>query len=56
MTKLSKYTLSLLSLLVIVGFAVVSFTYKTDFVLIGYFMIAIGGFAFGTLLHKEKHG
>ena len=56
MTKLSKYTLSLLSLVVIVGFAVDSFTYKTDFVFIGFFMIAIGAFAFGTLLHKEKHG
>jgi hypothetical protein len=55
MTKLSKYTLSLLSLLVIIGFAVVSLTYKTNFVFIGYLLIAIGGFSFGTLLHKEKH-
>jgi hypothetical protein len=56
MKKLSKYTLSLLSLLVIIGFTVVELTYKTNFIFIGYFLIAIGAFAFGTLLHKEKHG
>lgn len=56
MTKLSKYTLSLLSLLVIIGFAVVSLTYKTNFIFIGYLLIFIGALAFGTLLHKEKHG
>jgi hypothetical protein len=56
MTKLSKYTLSLLSLLTIIGFAFVGLTHKTNFVFIGYCLILIGSFAFGTLLHKEKNG
>lgn len=56
MTKLSKYTLSLLSLLVIIGFAVVGLTIKTNYVWIGYLLILIGSFSFGILLHKEKNG
>jgi len=55
MYKLSKFELSLLSLLIIIGFAVVGLTIQTNFIWIGYLLIAIGSFAFGTLLHKEKH-
>jgi hypothetical protein len=55
-TKLSKYTLSLLSLLVIIGFAVVGLTIKTNGVWFGYLLILIGSIAFGALLHKEKNG
>ena len=47
--------LSLLSLLIIVGFAVVGLTIKTNFIWIGFLLIAIGSFAFGILLHKEKN-
>jgi hypothetical protein len=49
--------LSLLSLLVIVGFAVVGLTNKTNFIWVGYLLIAIGSFAFGTLfilIFKKK--
>jgi len=56
MTKLSKRTLSLLSLLIIIGFAVVGLTIKTNGIWVGYLLILIGSFAFGTLLHKEKNG
>jgi hypothetical protein len=55
MRKLSLFSLSLLSLLVIVGYAVVGLTNKTNFIWVGYLLIAIGSFAFGTLLHKEKN-
>ena len=53
MNKLSKYQLSLLSLLVIVGFAVGAVTIRTNFIFIGYVIIFIGSLAFGTLLRKE---
>jgi|LakMenEpi03Aug12_release.lakeMendotaPanAssembly.Ray.scaffolds.fasta_scaffold533292_4 hypothetical protein len=56
MTKLSKHTLSLLSLLVIIGFVVVGLTIKTNGIWFGYLLISIGSNAFGTLLHKENHG
>jgi hypothetical protein len=55
MEKLSKRTLALLSLLVIVGFAVVGVTIKTNFIWVGYLLILIGSLAFGTLSHKEKN-
>jgi hypothetical protein len=55
MKNLSKFQLSLLSLLVIVGFAFDSLVqYKMPYVIIGYVMIVIGGSAFGTLLRKNK--
>jgi hypothetical protein len=54
MKNLSKFQLSLLSLLVIVGFAFDSLVqYKMPYLLIGYAMIFIGGTAFGKLLRKE---
>lgn len=55
MEKLTKYQLSLLSLLIIIGFAVIGLTFKTNFIWIGYVLISIGSFAFGTLLYKEKN-
>jgi hypothetical protein len=55
MGKLSKYQLALLSLLICIGFAVVGLTFKTNFIYVGYLLISIGSFAFGTLLHKEKN-
>ena len=51
--KLSRYTLALLSLLVCVGFAVIGLTFKTNFIWIGYLLIFVGAFAFGTLLAKK---
>jgi hypothetical protein len=54
MEKLSKRTLSLLSLLVIVGFAIVGITIRSNFIFLGYAVILIGSMAFGTLLYKEK--
>lgn len=54
MKDLSKFQLSLLSLLVIFGFAFDSLVqYKMPYVIIGYVMIFIGGMAFGKLLRKE---
>ncbi len=56
MEKLSKFQLSLLSLLVIGGFIFNhSIEYKNPYVIIGYLMIFIGGLAFGTLLRKENN-
>ena len=55
MKNLSKFQLSLLSLLVMGGFIFNgSVQYKTPYLLIGYAMIFVGGFAFGTLLSKLK--
>jgi hypothetical protein len=48
MRKLSRHELALLSLLVCVGFAVVGI-----WVGVGYLLIGIGAFAFGTLLAKK---
>ena len=54
MEKLSKFQLSLLSLLVIGGFIFNgSIEYKKPYIIIGYVMIFIGGLAFGKLLYKE---
>jgi len=53
MRKLSRHQLALLSLLVCVGFAVVGLTVGTNFILVGYCLIGIGAFAFGTLLAKK---
>ena len=54
MEKLSKFQLSLLSLLVIGGFIFNgSIEYKKPYIIIGYVMIFIGGLAFGKLLRKE---
>lgn len=54
MKDLSKYKLSLLSLLIIVGFAFIVLTIKTNFIWFGYILILIGSFAFGTLLYKKR--
>lgn len=55
MEKLSKFQLSLLSLLVIGGFIFNgSVENKKPYIIIGYVMIFIGGLAFGTLLRKKK--
>ena len=55
MKNLSKFQLSLLSLLVMGGFIFNgSVQYKIPYVIIGYVMIFIGGLAFGTLLSKLK--
>ena len=54
MKDLSKFQLSLLSLLVIGGFIFnASIEYKKPYIIIGYVMIFIGGLAFGKLLRKE---
>ena len=55
MKNLSKFQLSLLSLLVIGGFIFDgSVQYKMPYVIIGYAMIFVGGYAFGALLSKLK--
>ena len=51
--KLSRHELALLSLLVCVGFAVVGLGVYTNVIWIGYLLIGIGAFAFGTLLAKK---
>jgi hypothetical protein len=54
MKDLSKFQLSLLSLLVIVGFGFNAMVqHKIPYVIIGYVMMFIGGIAFGKLLRKE---
>lgn len=53
MRKLSRHELALLSLLVCVGFAVVGLGVYTNVIWIGYLLIGIGAFAFGTLLAKK---
>lgn len=55
MRKLSKYQLSLLSLLVPIGYMVIGLTLKTNFIWIAYLIVFVGSFAFGTLLNKEKN-
>jgi len=54
MQKLSKRTLSLLSLLVILGFVILGITIRTNFIFLGYTTILIGSISFGILLYKEK--
>ena len=55
MRKLSRHQLALLSYLVCVGFAVVRLGVYTNviWVGVGYLLIGIGAFAFGTLLAKK---
>lgn len=52
MEKLSKRTLSYLSLLVIVGTLSMPSFSKTDFIFIPMIICLIGGIAFGTLIRK----
>lgn len=54
MKKLSNYQLSLLSLLVCVGFAVVGISMGTNLIWVGYLLIFIGALAFGRLLANSK--
>lgn len=51
--RLSKRTLSLLSLLVLVGFALIPVTVHTLFIYPVYAVILTGAIAFGTLLRKQ---
>jgi hypothetical protein len=53
MKKLSKFTLSVLSLLVIIGISSIAVTQNTPAIILSYIMCGIGGYAFGTLLAKK---
>jgi hypothetical protein len=53
MRKLSKFTLSVLSLLVIIGISSIAVTQNTPAIILSYIMCGIGGYAFGTLLAKK---
>ena len=54
MRNLSKKTLSVLSLLIIIGITSIGVTQNTPAILISYTMCGIGGLAFGTLLAKNN--
>ena len=54
MRNLSKKTLSVLSLLIIIGITSIAVTQNTPAIFISYIMCGIGGYAFGTLLAKNN--
>ncbi len=53
MRNLSKKTLSVLSLLIVIGLPSIGVTHNTPAIFISYIMCGIGGYAFGTLLAKK---
>lgn len=53
MRNLSKKTLSVLSLLIVIGLPSIGVTHNTPAIFISYIMCGIGGYALGTLLAKK---